>query len=86
MTMKQQPKKCPECGGGLKRQAITHTQPWGEKLYRFENVPAFLCTQCGHALLEAAVSRQIDKIIQEHRRPARYERVPVFSLEIPAKS
>ena len=84
--MKHHSQKCPECSGQLKPQAIVHTQPWGEKLYRFENVPALVCTQCGHALLEAAVSQEIDKIIHGHRRPTKYERVPVFSLEPQAKS
>jgi hypothetical protein len=31
---------CAECGGTLKKKTITHTQPWGEELYRIENVPA----------------------------------------------
>ena len=84
--MKQHQKQCPECGGGLNQQAITHTQPWGEKLYRFENVPAFVCTQCGHALFEAAVSQEMDNIIRGHRRPPKYEKVPVFSLEPQTKS
>ena len=84
--MKQRPKKCPKCGGGLKSQIITHTQPWGAKLYRFEQVPAFVCAQCGFVWLDATVSQLIDKIIQEHGRPAKYERVPVFSLETQTKS
>ena len=84
--MKPRAKKCPKCGGGLKSQIITHTQPWGAKLYRFEHVPAFVCAQCGFIWLDATVSQLIDKIIQEHRRPAKYERVPAFSLETQTKS
>ena len=84
--MKRHPKKWPECGGGLKSQTITHTQPWGAKLYRFEQVPAAVCAQCGYVWLEASVSQLIDKIIQERRRPAKYERGPGFSLEMQTKS
>jgi len=79
--MKQHPEKCPECTGVLKSQTITHTQPWGTKLYRFEHVPALVCAQCGYIWLDAAISQQIDKIILGHRRPTKYERVPVFSLD-----
>lgn len=78
--MKRHPKKCAECGGGLKPQTITHPQPWGKKLYRFEHVPALVCTQCGHTWLDASVSLEIDTIIQAHRQPDKYEQVPVFSL------
>ena len=85
-TVKQHPQKCPECGGSLKFQTITHTQPWGTKLCRFEQAPALVCTQCGYVWLEAAVSQLMDKIIWEHRRPAKYEKVPVFSLEMQPKS
>ena len=73
--------KCAECGGTLQKKTITHTQPWGEQLYRFESVPALVCAQCGHVWLEAAVSQQIDEIIQnKQRKPKRYQKVPVFSL------
>lgn len=36
-----------ECGGTLERKAVTRTQPWGDTLYHFGNVPALVCTQCG---------------------------------------
>jgi YgiT-type zinc finger domain-containing protein len=74
------PNQCAECGGGLERENITHTQTWGDKLYRFENVPVLVCTQCGHVWLEASVSQAIDEIILKHATPKRYEQVPVFSL------
>lgn len=72
--------KCAECGGTLGKKTITHTQPWGEELYRFENVPAFVCAQCGHVWLPAEVSQSIDEIIQKQPTPKKYQRVPVFSL------
>ena len=34
-----------------------------------------VCAQCGYVWLDAAVSQEIDKIIKEHRRPEKYERV-----------
>ena len=84
--MKHTLKRCPECGGQPTAQAIVHTQPWGERLYRFENVPALVCTQCGHTLLDAAVSQEIEKIIHGNLRPTKYHRVPEFSLSRQPKS
>jgi YgiT-type zinc finger domain-containing protein len=76
----QQPTKCAECGGTLVKKTITHTQPWGQELYRFEHVPALVCTQCGHVWLEAKVSQAIDEIIRKNPTPEKYQQVPVFSL------
>jgi HTH-type transcriptional regulator / antitoxin MqsA len=72
---------CAVCGGTLKKKTITHTQPWGEELYRIENVPALVCTQCGDVWLEAKVSQLIDEIISKPPKPKRYQKVPVFSSE-----
>ena len=69
---------CAECGGTLRTRSITHTQAWGGKLYRLENVPARVCAQCGEVWLGAEVSQWIDQMIQEQPAPARYEQVPVF--------
>ena len=72
--------KCGECGGTLERKAITHIQPWGAELFRFEEVPASVCIQCGHVWLSAEISQLMDKIIQKHIKPKKYQKVPVFSL------
>ena len=79
-------RSCAECGGTLKKEIVTHTQPWGTQLYRFENVPALVCAQCGHVWLSADVSQRIDDIIQKRPKPKKYERVPVFSLPEPTKA
>jgi YgiT-type zinc finger domain-containing protein len=76
----QQLSRCAECGGTLEQKIVTHTQPWGEQLYRFENVPALVCRQCGHVWLEAKASQAIDEIIRKQPAPRKYEQVPVCSL------
>ena len=73
-------RKCGECGGTLVKKTITHVPPWGDELYRFEEVPALVCIQCGHVWLPAEVSQLIDEIVQEHPKPKKYQKVPVFSL------
>ena len=77
--MNQQPEgPCAACGGNRTRQSITHAQLWGDRLYRFEEVPALVCSQCGEVWLGAEISQWIDRMIQEQPAPARYEQVPVF--------
>ena len=78
--------QCAECGGSLQRTTITHTQPWGDQLYRFEDVPALVCVQCGHVWLEAPVSQLMDEIVQKQPKPKRYQKVPVFSLAETSKA
>jgi YgiT-type zinc finger domain-containing protein len=73
--------KCPECGGRFDKKLITHYQPWGEDIYRFENVPALVCVQCGEVFLEAEISQKIDEIISSKHTPIRYDKLPVFTLE-----
>ncbi|MBI3666619.1 MAG: type II toxin-antitoxin system MqsA family antitoxin [Acidobacteria bacterium] len=72
--------KCAECGGTLAQRTITHTQAWGDQLYRFDQVPALVCTQCGQVWLPAEVSQLVDEIIQAPPKPKKFYRVPVFSF------
>ncbi|MCX6614766.1 MAG: YgiT-type zinc finger protein [Acidobacteria bacterium] len=71
---------CAECGGTLEKRTITHTQPWGDRLYRFEDVTALVCLQCGHIWLSAETTQAMDEIIRTQPPPRKYEQVPVFSL------
>ncbi len=83
--MTHRTKKCAECGATLEEKTITHTQPWGEELYRFVNVPAWVCLQCNHVWLSAEVSQLIDETIRRQPKPKKYQKVPVFSLTDLAK-
>ena len=78
--------QCADCGGEFTRKTITYDQPWGEEdLYIFEKVPALVCSQCGATYLEGKISQTIDEIIKTHKKPEKYRKVPVFSLEkVPA--
>lgn len=74
------PKKCAECGGRLVEETITHTESWSGQLYRFEDVPALVCVQCGAVYFTAEVSKVMTEIICKHSKPKKYQKVPVFSL------
>jgi len=71
---------CAECGGTLRTRSITHTQAWGGKLYRLENVPARVCAQCGEVWLAGDVSQKIDRILRSRPKAKKYLQVPVFSF------
>lgn len=74
---------CGECGGTLENKVIAYTHRWGEQLYQFEDVPALVCLQCGHFWLSAEASQRIDEIVERQPHPAKYQKVPVFSLARP---
>ena len=77
----KQPTKCADCGGALKKKTITYTHPWsGDELYQFENVPAFVCQQCGYEWLSSETTQMIDQVIKKQQKPKRYQKVPVFDL------
>ena len=78
--MRRELKRCAECGGTREKKVIIHTQARGQELYRFESVPALVCTQSGHVWVDASTSQLIDEIIRKHPKPTKYQRVPVFSL------
>lgn len=72
--------KCSLCGGKCKEQIINYEAHFGEELYSFKNVPAWVCESCGDISFSSAVAEEMDRIIKEKRRPEKYQRVPVFSL------
>ncbi|HYM10369.1 MAG TPA: YgiT-type zinc finger protein [Bryobacterales bacterium] len=72
--------QCAECGGALVKRSIAHTQAWGQRLYRFDHVPALVCVQCGQVWLAASVSQAIDRVIRKPPKPKKFLKVPVFSL------
>ena len=74
---------CAECGGTLRAKTITHTQPWGEEIHRFEHVPAQVCEQCGQAWLSAQVSQQIDRLIKTGKPTGKVE-TSVYDLAVTA--
>lgn len=73
---------CPICGGELKKELVSYDEPWGTKIYRFEDVPALVCSDCGEIFLAAEVSQEIERIIAAHEQPDRYEEIPVSCFEV----
>ena len=73
---------CPICGGFLKENEVTHDETWGDKLYRFELVPALVCSKCGETFFSAEVNEVLEEIVNRDEKPDRYQevRIPVFTF------
>ena len=66
------------CGG--KTRIINYEERREGKLYSFIDIPALVCDCCGDITLKADTMRKMDEAIERHKKPDKYERVPVFSL------
>ncbi|MHB8621160.1 MAG: type II toxin-antitoxin system MqsA family antitoxin [Chloroflexota bacterium] len=70
--------RCYLCGGKTERRVVTAENWWGESLALVENVPAWVCQQCGEAYFEAATSRQLDGLRKAPPTATRTISVPVY--------
>lgn len=61
----QQSHICPECAGRMEQQNITHEYMHGDIMYLVQNVPAWVCVQCGEKYLEAKVIAALENIVQQ---------------------
>lgn len=78
---------CDFCGGSLQPKILLYYDyPWGDKAYRFENVPAHVCASCGEIYFGAAVSQAMNKAVASGSVPKRYDQVPVLELSFGAKA
>ena len=72
--------RCTECGGDMVQGMTSIPRFTGGRLVLFENVPAFVCGQCGNTVVSSATAHQIDRILDEHPAPARVIETPVHDL------
>lgn len=73
-------KRCPFCGGELKRETVTYPQAYQGKIYILENIPAEVCSQCGEVLLRPGVLEEMQQRIWSGETPNRTIPVPVYDL------
>jgi YgiT-type zinc finger domain-containing protein len=64
--------KCPLCGGKMKKEEIDYEKHWGEKIYGFKKVPAFICESCGDILIPADAAKAMEEIIKKQEKPEEY--------------
>ncbi len=71
---------CNVCGGELKRTLTTYTQQYEGRIIVVENVPGWVCDECGETYYEPAVVEQVQQLIWSGARPVRYVETPVYDL------
>lgn len=76
--------RCYLCGGATASSTVTAENWWGETLALVENVPAWVCQQCGEAYFAAETSRRLDRLRRAPPPAARTIEVPVYPFEAAA--
>ncbi len=56
--------KCYFCRGNLVKKKITMDYWWKGSLTLVENVPAWVCKQCGEEVFEGPVLEKIDQVVK----------------------
>jgi YgiT-type zinc finger domain-containing protein len=59
------PDKCSLCEGNLHKNKTDFVVKVGNEIISINNVPAYICDNCGEAYYEPQDSRKIDKIMKE---------------------
>lgn len=72
--------RCFICGGKTERRRVTAENWWGDKLSLVENVPAWVCEDCGEAYFDADTCRQLDRIRETPPEAERTVQVPVYAF------
>ena len=79
--MEEKYSDCYYCGGSVKERLIPREFRWRSKLFIFENVPIGVCTQCGEKVIKPKVAKDIDRILEENKKPTKMLQVPVYEYE-----
>jgi YgiT-type zinc finger domain-containing protein len=74
--------RCSRCGAQLQRQTVTDAQTIEGKVYIVEDVPAWICQQCGEQYLSAETMQAIQDQL-ERGQPIGTRQVPVYRLPQP---
>ncbi|MBI3910331.1 MAG: type II toxin-antitoxin system MqsA family antitoxin [Armatimonadetes bacterium] len=72
--------RCYLCGGQIERRRVTAEIRWGEELTLVEDVPAWVCGNCGEAYFDAATCTALDRLRQDHPPARRKVEVPVYAF------
>lgn len=56
---------CVLCSGALRTTAITYQERRETQRYRYQNIPARVCTRCGEIWMDAVILQTLDRLITE---------------------
>jgi len=75
-------KECNVCHGTLKQILTTYTQQYKGRLIVVENVPAWVCEQCGETYYDPDIVERIQALIWSEAEPTRIIETPVYDLDL----
>ena len=73
-------KVCSNCKGTLEEQLTTYTQWYEERLVVIENVPAWVCEQCGETYFDPEIVDRVQQLIWSEAEPVRVVETDVYDL------
>lgn len=73
---------CNVCHGHVKHTTTTYTQEYEGRLIIVENVPAWVCEQCGETYFDPEVVERIQNLIWSNTEPSRTVITPVYDLNL----
>ena len=71
---------CPECKGKMRKEHTSVTLFREGVPVLFENVPAWVCVQCGETWLSAEAAKKLDERLAGELEPRRYISMPVVAF------
>jgi len=74
--------RCHLCGGKTVKKTVTAENWWGDKLTLVEDVPAWVCEDCGEKYFDAETCRALDAMREAPPAERRTIRVPVYTFGV----
>ncbi|MEW6188573.1 MAG: type II toxin-antitoxin system MqsA family antitoxin [Actinomycetota bacterium] len=69
--------KCYFCGGTIEKKKVRVDYRWGDELTVLENVPAWVCNQCGEKYFDAKVAKEMERLARTKEKVKKLINVPV---------
>jgi YgiT-type zinc finger domain-containing protein len=63
LLSEEDPGECQACGGSLALEKVNLEDYQGGKLYMMENVPAYVCQECGEIWVPEPLLQEFEKMI-----------------------
>ena len=71
--------KCFQCGSRPVKKLVITENWWGDTFTLIENVPAWVCENCGEQYFDSKVIEELDKIKDRPPKAKRIIEVPVYN-------
>lgn len=70
--------KCFQCGNPTVKKFVVAENWWGDAFTLVENVPVWVCENCGEQYFDAEVVKELDKMKEKPLQAKRVIQVPVY--------